>query len=200
MLLVMDEACFTREGFSTAMFGQKQTLISHLFTATNNSLQSMFWQALCMTFWLGLVTLMAHCTDSLSFSGWQATRNAGGNPVGTQEKHAVPAQQGCSSFCMSGPRTSHCHLQQLLERKERACGLASQVTRHHIHFFLWGHIKALIYTSPADSKEDLIARIVEVAATWHCWGHTSISAAALLAVYRGQWLCAWTSALNWYKM
>jgi hypothetical protein len=32
-------------------------------------------------------------------------------------------------------------------------------------FFLWEHIKALIYTSLFDSEEDLVARIVEVAAT-----------------------------------
>jgi len=32
-------------------------------------------------------------------------------------------------------------------------------------FFLWGHIKALIYTSPFDSEEDLIAHIVEVASS-----------------------------------
>jgi hypothetical protein len=31
--------------------------------------------------------------------------------------------------------------------------------------FLWDHIKALIYTLPVDSEEDLIARIVEAAAT-----------------------------------
>jgi hypothetical protein len=30
--------------------------------------------------------------------------------------------------------------------------------------FLWGHIKALIYTSPVDSEEDLIACIGEAAA------------------------------------
>jgi hypothetical protein len=32
-------------------------------------------------------------------------------------------------------------------------------------FFLWGHIKALIYMLPVDSEEDLIAHIVEAAAT-----------------------------------
>jgi len=32
-------------------------------------------------------------------------------------------------------------------------------------FFLWGRNKALIYTSPVDSEEDIIARIVEIAAT-----------------------------------
>jgi hypothetical protein len=31
--------------------------------------------------------------------------------------------------------------------------------------FLWGHIKTLIYTSPVDSEDDFIARIVEAAAT-----------------------------------
>jgi hypothetical protein len=32
-------------------------------------------------------------------------------------------------------------------------------------YFLWGHIKAMIYTSPVDSEDDLIARIVVAAAT-----------------------------------
>jgi len=31
-------------------------------------------------------------------------------------------------------------------------------------FYLWSHIKALIYSSPTDSEEDFIARIVKVAA------------------------------------
>ena len=34
-----------------------------------------------------------------------------------------------------------------------------------MYFFLKGHIKALIYTLHVDSEEDLIARIVEAAAT-----------------------------------
>jgi len=41
MVLFMDKACFIWEGFSTAvtaMFGQKQTFMLHLFPATNNSL------------------------------------------------------------------------------------------------------------------------------------------------------------------
>ena len=32
-------------------------------------------------------------------------------------------------------------------------------------FFLWGHIKALIYISTVDSEEDLIACIIEAAVT-----------------------------------
>jgi hypothetical protein len=31
-------------------------------------------------------------------------------------------------------------------------------------FFVWGYIKAIIYTSPVDSEENLIAHIVEAAA------------------------------------
>jgi hypothetical protein len=44
-------------------------------------------------------------------------------------------------------------------------------------FFLWGHIKAMIYISPADFEEDLIARIVKAAATRHFLSHMSVSAA-----------------------
>jgi hypothetical protein len=43
-------------------------------------------------------------------------------------------------------------------------------------FFLWGHIKALIYMLPVDSEEDLIAPIVDAAATWQFWAHMSVSA------------------------
>jgi len=53
-------------------------------------------------------------------------------------------------------------------------------------------------------SEDLIARIVEAAATirqqpgmFEC---TSVSAVSLLAVYQGWWPNNYTSALNWYKV
>jgi hypothetical protein len=36
-----------------------------------------------------------------------------------------------------------------------------------MYSFVWSHIKALIYTLPVDSDEDLVTHIVEVAATWH---------------------------------
>jgi hypothetical protein len=58
-------------------------------------------------------------------------------------------------------------------------------------FFVWGHIKALIYTSPFDSEEDLLAHIVEAAATITqqpgIFERTSVSAASS-AVYQGWWL------------
>ena len=42
---------------------------------------------------------MAQCTDLACVSGEKATRNAGGNPVVSQEKHVVPLRRGCSSAC-----------------------------------------------------------------------------------------------------
>jgi len=32
-------------------------------------------------------------------------------------------------------------------------------------FFVWSHIKPLVYTSPVDSEDDLIVRIFEAATT-----------------------------------
>jgi hypothetical protein len=48
-----------------------------------------------------------------------------------------------------------------------------------------------------DSEEDLISLIVEAAATWHFFLHTSVSAALLSAVYRCRCPYVWTSALIW---
>ena len=53
-------------------------------------------------------------------------------------------------------------------------------------YFLWGHTKTLIYTLPVDSEDDLIARIVEVAATWN-FERASQSAASFSTLYRGRW-------------
>ena len=35
-----------------------------------------------------------------------------------------------------------------------------------VDFFLWIHIKTLIYMSPVDTEEDLISLVFEAAATW----------------------------------
>jgi len=70
-------------------------------------------------------------------------------------------------------------------------------------FFLWGHIKALIYTSPVVSEEDLIALITEASTTIRqqpgIFEHMSLSAASLTA-YQGQWPYIWTAALNWHEI
>jgi hypothetical protein len=107
MVLFKDAACFSQEGFSrdtTAMFGQKQTLMLHLFTATNKAL------------WLTI---------------GQAIRNTGGNPIVSQEKHMVPAQWGCNSLCTSGLKSYHLHLQRSLDWMGLDNDLASQVTGPH---------------------------------------------------------------------
>jgi len=93
-------------GFSTAttaMFRQNQTLMLHLFTATSNALWSTFGRALLTTLLVGL-TCYADGTDLTCVSGGKATRNAGGNPVVSQEKHVVPVRHGYGSLCTSGPR------------------------------------------------------------------------------------------------
>jgi hypothetical protein len=65
----------------------------------------------------------------------------------------------------SSVSTSYRHLQWSLDWTGQTTGLVSHVTGPHTNgFFVWGHIKALIYTPPVDSEEDLIIRIFEVAA------------------------------------
>jgi hypothetical protein len=48
--------------------------------------------------------------------------------------------------------------------------------------FLWGYMKGLIYTSPVDSEEARIARILVTAAIW-LFERPRQSAASLPAVY-----------------
>jgi hypothetical protein len=55
-----------------------------------------------------------------------------------------------------------------------------------MNFFLWGHIKALIYTSPVDSEAVPIAHIVEAAATLKQQPGI-LGAHDLSAVYRCRW-------------
>ena len=66
-------------GFSTAttaMSGQKQTLMLQLFTGTYDALPSAFRRAYCMPFYWALpVTPTAQCTDLLSVSLGKDTRN-----------------------------------------------------------------------------------------------------------------------------
>jgi len=54
-------------------------------------------------------------------------------------------------------------------------------------FFLWGHIKALIDTSPVECEEDLIAHIVEASATIRqqpgTFGHIRLSVARCCRLY-----------------
>jgi len=56
-----------------------------------------------------------------------------------------------------------------------------------LHFFQWGHIKALIDTLPFDSEVDLIARIVEATIRQQpgIFEHTSVSAVSRQCVEVG---------------
>jgi hypothetical protein len=83
-------------------------------------------------------------------------------------------------------------------------GLPGHQTSHQKDFFLWDHNEELIYMSLVESQEDLIARIVEAAATirkqpgmFEC---TPVSVVSLLALYQGWWPNDYTSALNLYKI
>jgi hypothetical protein len=62
------------KGFSTAttaIFGQKQALMLHLFTTTNNALQSKLGQALCMTLELGLTCYPDGSVHSFTVYLWR---------------------------------------------------------------------------------------------------------------------------------
>jgi len=107
----------------------------------------------------------------------------------------------CGPLCMSGLRTSHCHLQRSLDWMGQACGLASHVTRPHTY--------GLLPMGPHDSLDWQVAswfwRVSYCpyhwgssnchAETWHFWVHTSVSSALLSAVYWGRWPYVWTRAL-----
>ena len=128
---------------TTAAFGEKRTLMLRLFTAINMFCGQCLGDHCAWLFnWVLRVTPMAQCADLLSvhrFTGcfWgNATRIAGGNPLGTQEKHVVPTRRGCMSLSTSGPRTSHRQLRRSLDWTGRVCGLAFQVTGPHTIWFL----------------------------------------------------------------
>lgn len=103
-VVLMNDACITLKGIfnsHSGNVGAKQTFMPHLFTANHNTLRTMFRYASCTTFDRALlVTPMAYCTDLLGVCEGKAPR-----------KCVVPAWWGCSSLCVSGPRTSHLHLQ-----------------------------------------------------------------------------------------
>jgi hypothetical protein len=102
--------------YQQVMFGQKQALMSHLFTATTNN-------ALCMNPTIGKSAYL--CTDLPVVAGENATRIAGESSFGTLERYVVPARRGFGSLLTSLPRTSHHSLQGSMYRAGRTCDLAS---------------------------------------------------------------------------
>ena len=137
---------------ATVIFGQKQTLMLHLFTATDDAVRSMLvhgvligpyllpWQLIAQICWV--------------FLDKKLPETYGSNVTGLWLTLYVRSDN------ISLP------LHWSLDRWRWACSLACQVLDLTLlDFFLWGHIKVLIYTSPVDSENDLIAYIIEAAAT-----------------------------------
>jgi len=143
---------------TTAMFGQMQTLMLHLFTATNNALWSTFGRALLMTFLLGLTCYADGTMHRFSLCFWRKS------------------YQKCltKSHCQSGETwfqyntaAAHfaCQVQEHLtitynDRWIAQCGPMAWPPRSPdlipMDFFVWGHTKALISTSPVDSEAFLL--------------------------------------------
>jgi hypothetical protein len=95
------------------------------------------------------------------------------------QKCQVAAASMIREMRSSSESTSHCSLQQSLAWPPRSPDLTP------MDFI---HIKALIYMSPVESEEDLIASIVEAAATCRYSAHVSVSAtSSSSALYRGRW-------------
>jgi hypothetical protein len=170
------------------MFGQKQTLMLYLFTATSNT-----WRELCMTFWLGLTSYPHGSVHRFTRCFWRKCyQNCWRKSPCHSGETMVPARRGCGSFLSSALRTSHRHLQRSLDWTGQVCGLASQVTGPHtIGLLPLGlHEKLdLVITSWFRRGSYCPYRLCSSnhqAETWHFWAHTSISAVSS-ALYCGQW-------------
>jgi len=92
---------------------------SHVWGEANPYTAFCYCQQKCFLIdtWVGTVHdfligsyLLTVWLSVLGVSGGDATRIAGGNPLGIQEIHVVSAKRGCGSFGTSGPESSHCHL------------------------------------------------------------------------------------------
>ena len=65
-------------------------------------------------------------------------------------------------------------------------------------FFLYGHIKVLIFTLPVYSKEDLIASIFEGSNLAYLSAYVGLCCVVFGCVSRSVYF--WTSTLNWYEI
>jgi len=105
-------------------------------------------------FWLGLTCYPDGSVYSFTGCFWRES----------YQLHVVPARRGCGSLWTLGPRTSHCHSDFWIGRGGPVAWPPRSPDLTPTDFFLWDHIKILIYTSSVDSEEDLITRIVGAAA------------------------------------
>ena len=160
-----------KRGFSTAtfaMFGHKQTLMLRLLTANNNAWWSVFGRALLVTVQLGLTCYPDNLVHRFIVCFWRkGTGIAEGNSVISQEKHWFQHDNAAAHFaCQVWEHLTATYNGNWIGRGRPMAWPSRSPDLTPKDFFLWGHIKALIYMLPVDSEEDLIARIVEVAA-WH---------------------------------
>ncbi|GBM63259.1 hypothetical protein AVEN_110944-1 [Araneus ventricosus] len=73
------------------------------------------------------------------------------------DRHVMLFQHTC-------PAPLECHISRTMDRTWRTCVLASSLTGHRTKgLFLLGHMKSLLYETPVDSAEDLVARIAVAA-------------------------------------
>ena len=142
--------------------------------------------------------------SALGVSGRNATRNAGGNPLGIHAIHVFPAWPGCGSFSMSGPETSYCYLcvKWLLVWIGWVCELPSQVTGPHTT----GLPPMGLQKKPSVTYRQLIWKKIllpvslrkqEPVEVWQCWAHMTIPAPSVLAMCWGLWSYIVACALNW---
>jgi len=98
----------------------------------------------------------------------KGTRNAGGNSVVSQEKQWFQHDNAAAHFaCQVREHLTATYSGHWIGWGRPMAWPPKSPDLTPMDFFLWGHIKALIYMLPVDSEEDLIAHIVEAAATWH---------------------------------
>ena len=62
--------------------------------------------------------------------------------------------------------SSESHLRESMDRPRWPCDLATQVTDlKYLDFFLWGHMKQLVYETIVETEEDLVATITVASGT-----------------------------------
>ena len=138
---------------------RRKPSLLHLLTSTNNVLRSTFGWALCRTFLFGLtcypddsVYRFTGCLWKKSYqkcsrkSRWHSRRNMWNQHDGTATHFARPVWEHLTIY-----NNRWIGQDRLVSWPPRSPDLTP------MDFLVWGHIEPLIFTSPIDSEEDLIA-------------------------------------------
>jgi hypothetical protein len=161
----MDEAFSTA---TTATFGRKQAPMLHLFATINNALRPTFWRALCMTFRLGFTCYPQRLSAQIYgvFLEEELPEMLEEIPLALRRIMWLHHDGAAAHFT----RQVREHLtatygDRWIERGGPVVWTTRSPDLTLMEFFLCGHIKNLIFTSPVDSEDDLIARTFKAAAT-----------------------------------